>query len=202
MIQLAILASGSGTNAENIIRYFAGHSLIGVGAVISNNPQARVLEKAARYHIPARVFGNSAWEEPSPVTDYLEEIQADYLILAGFLRKIHPSLISAYPNKILNIHPALLPSYGGKGMYGDRVHEAVLANREKASGITIHLVNEVYDAGKILFQAELPVLPEDNPESLARRIHELEYRYYPKVIEQYIFPSNPAGYPKGLQIPQ
>lgn len=193
MIQLTILASGSGTNAENIIRYFAGHSLISVGAVISNNPEARVLEKASRHHIPVKVFQNPAWEEPSAVTAYLEEIQTDYLILAGFLRKIHPSLIAAYPNKILNIHPALLPCFGGKGMYGERVHQAVLAKREKKSGITIHLVNEVYDAGKILFQAECLVLPEDTPESLARRIHELEYRHYPKIIERYIFPAGSAG---------
>lgn len=193
MIQLTILASGSGTNAENIIRYFAGHSLIGVGAVISNNPHARVLERAARHHIPAMVFGNDSWEEPSAVSAFLEEVQTDYLILAGFLRKIHTSVIAAYPNKILNIHPALLPAYGGKGMYGDRIHKAVLDNGEKSSGITIHLVNEVYDAGKILFQAECPVFPDDTPESLARRIHELEYRHYPKVIERYIFPAGTAG---------
>ncbi len=192
MIRLVILASGSGTNAENIIRYFAGHSLIGVAAVVSNNPEAKVLQKAMRHNVPWVLFRNDVWEEPVPITEFLQEVQADYLILAGFLRRIPPALIERYPNKILNIHPALLPKYGGKGMFGDRVHSAVLDQKEEKSGITIHLVNEHYDEGRILFQAECPVLPDDTPALLAQRIHELEYRYYPKIIEQYIFPFLPS----------
>lgn len=189
MIQLAILASGNGTNAENIIRYFAGHSLISVATLLSNVADARVLAKAERHQIPTRVFSNGEWQNPQDIIDYLDLKQIDYLILAGFLRKIHPTLTQLYPQKILNIHPALLPAYGGKGMYGDRVHSTVLENREPRSGITIHLVNDQYDEGKILFQAECPVLPDDTAETLARRVHDLEHKHYPKVIEQYIFPA-------------
>ncbi len=189
MIRLAILASGSGTNAENMIRYFAGHALISVGLVISNNPDAKVLEKALRHQVPTMVLAGKHWREPQEIIQVLQEKHIDYLILAGFLLKIHPDIIQAWPNKILNIHPALLPKYGGKGMYGAHVHNAVLENKEEVSGITIHLVNEQYDEGRILFQETCPVLPDDTTESLAKRIHELEYRFYPKVTEQYIFPD-------------
>jgi phosphoribosylglycinamide formyltransferase 1 len=189
MIHLVILASGSGTNAENIIRYFSGHSLITVSAVLTNNPDALVQQKAQRYHVPVRVFGNNEWNHPADILEYLDEVQADYLILAGFLRKIHSEILTAFPQKILNIHPALLPCYGGKGMYGERVHQSVIEKAESFSGITIHLVNENYDEGKILFQAKCPVQPDDTVSSLAKRVHELEYRHYPKVIEQYIFPQ-------------
>jgi phosphoribosylglycinamide formyltransferase 1 len=189
MIRLVILASGGGTNAENIIRYFSGHSLIGVVSVISNHPEAQVLNKAQRHQVPVMVFHNPIWDDPAVILEYLDIVQADYLILAGFLRRIHPEIISRFPNKILNIHPALLPKHGGKGMYGEKVHQAVLHDHDARSGITIHLVNEQYDEGKRLFQAECPVYPDDTIQTLAKRVHELEYRHYPKVIEQYIFPS-------------
>ncbi len=188
MIRLAIFASGTGTNAENIIRYFAGHSLITVALVISNNPEARVLVKAARHRVPGLVFDNREWAVPWNILDVLEQHQIDYIILAGFLRKIPPEIISLYPGKILNIHPALLPRYGGKGMYGDRVHRAILESGDKVSGITIHVVNDQYDEGRIIFQMECPVEQGDTPEILAKRVHDLEYRYFPKVIEQHIFP--------------
>jgi phosphoribosylglycinamide formyltransferase 1 len=194
MIRLALLASGTGTNAENMIRYFSGHALIAVGTVITNNPEAKVLEKAARHQVSTAIFQNPHWRKPDEIIRYLLDHQIDYLILAGFMLKIHPDIIAAWPGKILNIHPALLPAYGGKGMYGHHVHEAVINNQETASGITIHLVNEQYDEGRILFQAECPVLPTDTLETLAQRVHELEYKHYPKVTEQFIFPEKkPAG---------
>lgn len=189
MIRLAILASGSGTNAENIIRYFSGHALITVGLVVSNNSEAKVLGKAKRHQVPAVVFSKEQWAMPDVILDLFNSYQIDYLILAGFLVKIHPDIIEAYPKKILNIHPALLPKFGGKGMYGGNVHRAVLESGEKESGITVHIVNEHYDEGRILFQERCAVEPDDNSETLARRIHELEYRHFPRVIEQYIFPG-------------
>jgi phosphoribosylglycinamide formyltransferase 1 len=189
MIRLAILASGTGTNAENIIRYFSGHALISVALVITNKPEAKVLQKAARHHVPAEAFPSGEWKVPARILSELNAYQIDYLILAGFLLKIHPDIIASFPNKILNIHPALLPKYGGKGMYGDRVHQAVLEAGDTNSGITIHVVNEQYDAGKIIFQAECPVMVEETVESLAKKVHELEYRHFPKVIENFIFPG-------------
>jgi phosphoribosylglycinamide formyltransferase 1 len=189
MIRLALLASGTGTNAENIIRYFTGHALLTVGLVVSNHPDAKVLQKAARHKVPGVVFDGQAWKTPAEILNALQSAQIDYLILAGFLLKIPDKILEAYPNKILNIHPALLPAYGGKGMYGVQVHQAVITAGETKSGITIHVVNEHYDDGKILFQAQCPVLPDDTPHTLAKRIHELEYRHFPKVIEQYIFPD-------------
>ncbi|MFO7722807.1 MAG: phosphoribosylglycinamide formyltransferase [Bacteroidales bacterium] len=189
MIRLAILASGTGTNAENIIRYFTGHALISAALVISNKPDAKLVQKAGRHHVPAMGFPGQHWKNPAEILEMLSAQQIDYLILAGFLLKLHPEIVSAFPNKILNIHPALLPRYGGKGMYGDYVHQAVIDAGEKTTGITIHLVNEHYDEGKIIFMAECPVLPDDTTETLSRRVHELEYRHFPKVIESYIFPG-------------
>jgi phosphoribosylglycinamide formyltransferase 1 len=190
MIRLAILASGSGTNAENLIRYFTGHALISVAVVFTNKAEAKVLQKAARHHVPAFFRDRDFWTSPADFLLEMNALQIDVIVLAGFLLKVDPEIIAAYPNKILNIHPALLPKYGGKGMYGDRVHQAVLANGDRESGITIHLVNEHYDEGRILFQASCPVHPEDSAETLAKRIHELEYRHFPKVIEQFIFPGH------------
>lgn len=189
MIRLALLASGAGTNAENIIRYFTGHALISTALVVTNDPEAKVLQKAARHQVPVEVFERGEWRAPARILRALQAAQIDYVILAGFLLRIPHDLLEAFPNKILNIHPALLPAYGGKGMYGEHVHKAVISAGEKVSGITIHLVNENYDEGKILFQAECQVMPDDTPETLAKRVHELEYRHFPKVIEQYIFPE-------------
>lgn len=182
-INLAIFASGSGTNAENIVNYFSNHEQINVSLIISNKPNAYVLQRAEKLNVPSKVFDRTAFSQP----DFLEELEnIDYIILAGFLWLIPGYLIEAFPNKIINIHPALLPNYGGKGMYGSHVHEAVIKAGEKESGITIHLVNEEYDKGVHLFQAKCVVGEEDTPDTLAQKIHELEHTHFPKEIETYI----------------
>jgi phosphoribosylglycinamide formyltransferase-1 len=183
---VAILASGSGSNAENIIRYFGGSSLVKVSLVISNKDNAYVLERARRLNIPFAVVPNSDWETGDEVMALLRQYQIDFIVLAGFLLRVPDGLLQAYPHRIVNIHPALLPKFGGKGMYGDKVHQAVVAAGEKVSGITIHYVNERYDEGQIIFQATCGVSPEDSPEAVAKKIHLLEQTYFPGIIEQTI----------------
>jgi phosphoribosylglycinamide formyltransferase-1 len=185
MKRIAILASGSGTNAENIINYFKNSDSISVVYVLSNKIDAKVLERACRLNIPNKSFGKNGFIDTDEVLNLLKE-NADYVILAGFLWKIPSKIIEAFPNKIINIHPALLPKYGGKGMYGMHVHNAVVENREKQTGITIHYVNENYDEGAIIFQKSFEVLESDSPEDVAEKIHILEYGYFPKVIEKVI----------------
>lgn len=182
--RIAIFASGSGTNAERIMSHFKDHPLAGVSVVLSNKPDARVLERAARFNVETRVFDREEFYNSNRIQDFLEERKIDLVALAGFLWLIPPELIRAFEGRIVNIHPALLPKYGGKGMYGMHVHEAVLASGDRESGISIHYVNEVYDEGRIIHQARCPVKPDDTPESLAGRIHELEYRDYPAIIEK------------------
>lgn len=184
MPNLALFASGSGTNAENLIRYFQNKPQIRVSCVCTNRPDAFVIERASRLNIPVCVFDKTDFYATDKVISYLAEKNTDWIILAGFLWLVPENLIQAYPNRIINIHPALLPAYGGKGMYGHHVHQAVLANAELESGITIHLVDSEYDRGKILFQAACPVLPNDTPDTLAERIHSLEYIHFPVVIEK------------------
>ena len=184
MKKIAVFASGSGTNAENIAKYFADNQCIAVLLVISNNPLAGVHDRVNRLGIPSMTFTNEELAEGSKILQKLAEYEVDWIILAGFLKKISATLLNAYPGKIVNIHPALLPKYGGKGMYGMRVHEAVVAAGDTESGITIHYVNENYDEGQIIFQARCPVLPSDTPEDVASKVHALEYRYYPEVIEK------------------
>lgn len=182
-INLAILASGSGTNAENIGAYFSDHASIHVTQILSNKQDAGVHRRAKKLGIPSATFSREAFYDPS----FIEQLKdVDYIILAGFLWLVPAYLIEAFPNKIINIHPALLPKYGGKGMYGNRVHEAVVAANESESGITIHLVNEQYDEGEVLFQVKCTVEPADTPEHVAKKIHELEYAHFPRVIEEYI----------------
>lgn len=183
MKRLALFASGSGTNVENIARYFDGHAGISVELILCNNPSAGVIERANRLGIPLRLFDRQQFRS-GEVRSWLEEARIDWVILAGFLWLVPKELVEAFPNRILNIHPALLPSYGGKGMYGDRVHEAVVAANETQSGITIHLVNEHYDEGNTVFQASFPVEPGDTAAEVARKCHELEYKHYPAVIEE------------------
>jgi phosphoribosylglycinamide formyltransferase-1 len=185
MINLVVFASGSGSNAENIVNYFRTHKEIRVKAIYCNNPHAFVIERAKRLKVPLRVFDSKDLASVT-INKFLYEDGIDYIILAGFLKLIPKSLIHAFPNKIINLHPALLPLYGGKGMYGSKVHEAVIANHENKSGITIHLVNEHYDDGKILFRAETYLEPNETPESLAEKVHALEHKYFPLVIEQFI----------------
>ncbi len=182
-VNLAILASGSGTNAENIIKYFDKHPIINVALLISNKSDAKAILRAKKHNVAVEVIFNKQWNNPDDVLPVLEEYNINFIVLAGFLILVPPWLIEKYSNKIVNIHPALLPEFGGKGMYGINVHRAVINKGKKESGISIHYVNERYDEGDIIFQAKCKVPPDRSPESLAEKVHQLEYEYYPKVIE-------------------
>lgn len=184
MKNIAIFASGSGTNAENIARYFSNSETIKVAVVLSNNKNAGVHARMEKLNIPSVSFTREEFIEGTAVLAKLAEYDTDLIVLAGFMNKISDTLLKAYPNKIINIHPALLPKHGGKGMYGMHVHEAVVAAGEKESGITIHYINENYDEGAVIFQATCPVLPTDTPEEVATKVHVLEYAHYPHVIEE------------------
>jgi phosphoribosylglycinamide formyltransferase-1 len=186
MKNIVIFASGAGSNAENIIRYFSNGERAKVDLVLSNKPQAMVMKRAAMLGIDAFFFDRHQFYETGEVLSMLRRRGTDLIVLAGFLWLVPIEIITAYKGRIINIHPALLPAFGGKGMYGDRVHEAVLAAGEEKSGITIHTVNEVYDSGDIIFQAECPIIPGDTVKSLAERIHALEYEHYPRVISEVI----------------
>ncbi len=181
---IAVFASGNGTNAENIIRHFKDNSSIQVSLVISNKRDAFVLERTRALLVPALFYENSEWVDGRNILLALHKYDIDFVVLAGFLARIPDKLLHVYSDKIINIHPSLLPKFGGKGMYGSSVHRAVIAAGEKESGITIHYINEYYDEGAVIRQVKCPVLPGDTPESLAARIHALEYEYYPLVIEQ------------------
>lgn len=182
MKKIAILASGSGTNAEEIMKYFQQSPKGKVVVVASNKKDAFVLERAKKFQVPTFTFNKTSLESDELVQK-LKDYKVDFLVLAGFLLKIPTNLIQAFPDKIINIHPALLPKYGGKGMYGAKVHEAVKEAADQETGITIHLVNENYDEGKIIFQAAVPILPDDSAETIAKKVHQLEYKYFPNVIE-------------------
>ena len=184
MKKLAIFASGSGSNAENIALYFSNKPEFEISAILSNNANAFVLSRAKTLNIPTLVFSRSEFNETDKIIDFLAEKKIDFVVLAGFLWLLPLNLLRKYPDSIVNIHPALLPKYGGKGMYGINVHKAVVKNKEKESGITIHMINEKYDEGKIVFQAKCKVNPKDTPEDVAERIHKLEYEFFPKIIEQ------------------
>lgn len=187
MIRLAIFASGNGTNAENIIRHFQEKNVgIEVTVVICNKRQAGVYERAARLGVPVVYVPKEEFKNPLFMDHILSENKIDYIILAGFMLMIPTFLLEKYPERIINIHPSLLPKYGGKGMYGHHVHEAVVAAHEKESGITIHFVNEVCDGGKIIFQGRTLILPDDSAEDVEAKIHGLEKEYFPKVIEETI----------------
>ncbi|GAA6257374.1 phosphoribosylglycinamide formyltransferase [Bacteroides sp. f07] len=181
---IAIFASGSGSNAENIIRYFQKNDSVQVSLVLSNKSDAYVLERAHRLGVPCNVFPKEDWIAGDEILAVLQEFRIDLIVLAGFLIRVPDLLLYAYPDKIINIHPALLPKYGGKGMYGDRVHQAVVAAGEKESGITIHYINEHYDKGDTIFQAVCPIFPTDSPDDVAKKIHALEYEHFPLVIEK------------------
>ena len=184
MKKIAIFASGSGSNAENIINYFKNDTENVVKMVFCNKPDAYVLERAKRLSVPTFVFGREEFSRSDLVLNELKRLDIDLIVLAGFLWKVPDAIIDAYPDRVINIHPALLPSYGGKGMYGMKVHEAVIAAGEKESGITIHHVNNHYDEGAIIFQAKCEIVPGDTPESLATKVHALEYEYFPRVIKE------------------
>ena len=183
MKKIVVFASGSGTNAENIIKYFAKTKTGNVVAVFTNNRNARVLERAKTYELPAKIFSKEQLFE-GEVLRKLNEIQPDLIVLAGFLLKLPANIIAAYPDKIINIHPALLPKYGGTGMYGMHIHKAIVANKENETGITIHFVNENYDEGNIIFQQNVVLAGDETPEEVAHKIHDLEQKYFPTVIEE------------------
>ena len=184
MKRIAIFASGSGTNAENIIRYFKENGKAITEVVLCNNSKALVIERAKQLHTPAMVFSKQELYETGKIEKLLERLKIDLIVLAGFLWLVPASLVKKFPGRIINIHPALLPDHGGKGFYGAKVHEAVLASGADKSGITIHQVNEKFDDGKIIFQAVCSVDKGETPESLAKKIHQLEYEHYPRVIEE------------------
>lgn len=186
MRNIAIFASGNGTNAENIAEYFSKNEKIKVALIVSNRANAGVHERARRLEIPSLTLLKADFIAGEPVLQVLREYQIDFVVLAGFMCLVSEPLLRAFPNRIVNIHPALLPKFGGKGMFGHHVHEAVVAAGEKESGITIHYINEQYDEGQIVFQASCPLIPEDTPDTVAAKVHALEYRYYPQVIEQII----------------
>ena len=188
MKNIAIFASGSGSNAERIVKYFAESEQINVKLFLCNNPEAGVIQRAERLQIPLIMFDRPAFKS-GEVVKILHENQIDWVILAGFLWLVPKNVVEAFPNKIINIHPALLPKFGGKGMYGHFVHEAVVENEETESGITIHFVNECYDEGGIIFQASFPVLTTDMPEDVAHKGQVLEHRHFPEVIERTILAS-------------
>jgi phosphoribosylglycinamide formyltransferase-1 len=186
MKNIAIFASGSGSNAQNITEYFERTGSANVSLIFSNRPDAYVLERARNLSIPAICFTRDEFYNSTRILDKLRSENIDLLVLAGFLWLIPEYLILAFPDRIVNIHPALLPKYGGKGMYGDKVHQAVIENHEKESGISIHLVNLEYDKGKILFQAKTNIEGINDFHEVAVKVHALEYEYFPSVIEQYI----------------
>lgn len=183
MKRIVIFASGSGTNAENIIHYFQTRAVAEVVHIFSNKAGARVLERAQNLGVTATVFDKTALLNGT-VLEQLHLAQPDLIVLAGFLWKFPKDILEHYPNKTINIHPALLPKYGGKGMYGMHVHKAVVANKESETGITIHYVNEFYDDGAIIFQAQCDVLPTDTAKDVAFKVHELEMLHFPRVIEK------------------
>jgi phosphoribosylglycinamide formyltransferase-1 len=186
MRNIAIFASGSGTNAENIIKYFSNKNSAKVTLVLSNKRDAYVLKRAETLNVKQIFFERDDFYVSAKVRDYLLLNKIDFIVLAGFLWMIPENILESYEGKVVNIHPALLPAYGGKGMYGEKVHSAVLANHDSESGITIHYVNQSYDKGNIVFQARCRVEPGDTPDTLASRVHALEYEYYPKIIEELI----------------
>lgn len=186
MKHIAILASGRGSNADNICEYFKENPDVEVSVIISNKENPGVRDVAMKHHVPFIWHKNKDFESGEAVLETLRQRRVDYVILAGFLRKIPLNLIKAYSRRMINIHPALLPKYGGKGMYGKYVHEAVKAAEDDRTGITIHFVDPQYDKGKIIFQMSCDISPADSTDDIAEKIHKLEYRYFPKVIESVI----------------
>lgn len=189
MIRIAIFASGSGSNAEKIGEYFAEKTDVEVALILTNNPQAGVIMRARKLHIPVVIFDKKTFYDTERILQLLKNDNIDFIVLAGFMMLIPDFLVKGYPEKIVNIHPALLPKYGGKGMYGHFVHEAVVAAKETQSGITIHFVNQHYDEGNIISQITCEVSETDSPDDVAKKVQVLEHEYYPKVIEEVVMQS-------------
>ena len=182
MKRLSIFVSGNGTNLQRIADYFKGNPEVEIVNVVCNNPKAYAIERAKNLGIPVKMINKTEFNSPE-FTQEMADLKLDLIVLAGFLWKIPESLVQAYPRRIVNIHPALLPKYGGKGFYGEHVHEAVVAAKEKHSGITIHYVNEIYDNGEVILQAYTALEPGETPDSLAVKIHKLEQAYFPVAIQ-------------------
>ncbi|CAN5213344.1 phosphoribosylglycinamide formyltransferase [soil metagenome] len=182
MKRIALFASGSGSNAEKIAEYFVNNTDVEISLIVSNNPKAGVIDRARRLHIPVLLFDRTTFYDTNRITQLLLSQPIDLIVLAGFMWLMPTGLVQAFPNKIINIHPALLPKFGGKGMYGHFVHEAVVTAGETESGITIHYVNERYDEGQIIFQAICAVLPTDTSEDVAHKVQILEHLHYPSVV--------------------
>ncbi|SRR5690606_5045672 len=183
MKRIVLFASGSGSNVENIEHYFRENPEVSISCVLSNKRDAKVFERCDRLHLNALYFNRHSFYGSDCILNILKSLSPDLIVLAGFLWKVPDNLISSFPNKIINIHPALLPKYGGKGMYGMHVHEAVKSNNETETGITVHYVNGNYDEGAIIKQAKVDLDPHDTPETIAKKVHLLEYEHFPKVIE-------------------
>lgn len=181
--RIAIFASGSGSNAQKIMEHFKRNSEAEVVLILTNNPQAYVLQRADNFEIPSHIFTREEFYKTDNIIKLLKNLQVDLIVLAGFLWLVPENLLKAFPNKIINLHPALLPKYGGKGMYGDHVHNAVLAAREEESGITIHFVNEKFDEGEILHQSRFKIEPGDTLEVIKFKGQQLEHQHFPRVIE-------------------
>lgn len=186
MLNLSIWASGNGSNAENIINYFENNQDIQIKHILCNNASAGVIERAKRLGVPCHVFSRKEFSESEKIFNILLSDDIHFIILSGFLQMVPSVIVATYRNKILNIHPALLPKFGGKGMYGMNVHKAVIAASEIESGITIHIVNNEYDKGRIIMQAGFTIEPCDTPETIAEKVHALEYKHFPKVINDFV----------------
>jgi phosphoribosylglycinamide formyltransferase 1 len=186
MRNIAILASGTGTNAENIIKYFSNGNTAKVSLVLSNDRQAEVLKRAEELGVRTVFFERKEFYVTGKVLRYLILYKIDLIVLAGFIWLVPENIVDQYSERLINIHPALLPGYGGKGMYGAAVHKAVIGNHDSESGITIHYVDKMYDNGDVIFQARCKVSPDDTPDLLAEKVHALEYEHYPRVIEEVV----------------
>tara|TARA_B100000902_G_scaffold275270_1_gene261058 strand:+ start:91 stop:672 length:582 start_codon:yes stop_codon:yes gene_type:complete len=184
MKRIVVFASGSGTNAENIIKYFKNTDFASVTLLLSNNKEAKVLERVKKYSIPSLVFTKNELNKTDLIAKTLHNERPDLIVLAGFLLKFPENILNIFSNKVINIHPALLPKFGGKGMYGMHVHEKVIENSEKETGITIHYVNKNYDEGAIIFQKSFLLSQNDTVSSVAEKVHDLEHEYFPKVIQE------------------
>lgn len=184
--RIAIFASGSGSNAQKIMEHFRYHEGAEVVLVLTNNPDAFVLQRADNFEVPSHIFDRKEFYESNAIIDLLDKLKIDMIVLAGFLWLVPKNLLHKYPNKIINIHPSLLPKYGGKGMYGDRVHQAVLDNKDEESGITIHFVNEHFDEGEVIYQGRFKIEPGDTLEIIKFKGQQLEHLHYPKIVENLI----------------
>jgi phosphoribosylglycinamide formyltransferase-1 len=190
MNNIAILASGSGTNAQRLIEHFSTINDANISILLTNKKNAGVVERAKKLNVPIRIFDREEFYYSENIVDFLQNEGVDWIVLAGFLWLIPKKLLKIFPNRIVNIHPSLLPKYGGRGMYGMNVHQAVINAKEKESGITIHYVNEEYDKGSVIFQAVCVIDDTETPETLAVKIHELEYKHFPVVMENLILNKN------------